>query len=42
MPAPVDYVSWTPRIAGFATDPRLLGCRIECCGFVSTIVSALL
>jgi hypothetical protein len=25
MPAPVDYVSWTPRIAGFATDPELLG-----------------
>jgi hypothetical protein len=25
MPAPVDYVSWTPRIAGFATDPGLLG-----------------
>jgi len=24
MPAPVDYVSWTPRIAGFATDPNLL------------------
>jgi hypothetical protein len=24
MPAPVDYVSWTPRIAGFATDPELL------------------
>jgi hypothetical protein len=24
MPAPVDYVSWTPRIAGFATDPSLL------------------
>jgi hypothetical protein len=24
MPAPVDYVSWTPRIAGFATDPKLL------------------
>jgi hypothetical protein len=23
MPAPVDYVSWTPRIAGFATDPQL-------------------
>jgi hypothetical protein len=23
-PAPVDYVSWTPRIAGFATDPELL------------------
>jgi hypothetical protein len=27
MPAPVDYVSWTPRIAGFATDPSLLGMR---------------
>jgi hypothetical protein len=25
MPAPVDYVAWTPRIAGFATDPQLLG-----------------
>jgi hypothetical protein len=25
MPAPVDYVSWTPRIAGFATTPALLG-----------------
>ena len=25
VPAPVDYVSWTPRIAGFATDPELLG-----------------
>lgn len=24
MPAPVDYVSWTPRIAGFATDPAML------------------
>ena len=24
MPAPVDYVSWTPRIAAFATDPLLL------------------
>jgi len=24
MPAPVDYVSWTPRIAGFATNPALL------------------
>jgi len=24
MPAPVDYVSWTPRIAGFVTDPNLL------------------
>jgi hypothetical protein len=23
-PAPVDYVLWTPRIAGFATDPKLL------------------
>jgi hypothetical protein len=27
MPAPVDYVSWTPRIAGFATNPQLLGIR---------------
>ena len=25
VPAPVDYLSWTPRIAGFATAPRLLG-----------------
>jgi hypothetical protein len=25
MPAPVDYVSWTPRIAGFVTTPALLG-----------------
>jgi len=24
MPAPVDYVSWTQRIAGFATAPQLL------------------
>jgi hypothetical protein len=24
MPAPVDYLSWTQRIAGFATDPQLL------------------
>jgi hypothetical protein len=24
LPAPVDYVSWTQRIAGFATDPDLL------------------
>jgi hypothetical protein len=24
VPAPVDYLSWTPRIAGFATDPELL------------------
>jgi len=23
VPAPVDYLSWTPRIAGFATDPAL-------------------
>jgi hypothetical protein len=27
LPAPVDYVSWTPRIAGFATDPNLLAMR---------------
>jgi hypothetical protein len=27
MPAPVDYISWTQRIAGFATDPQLLGLR---------------
>ncbi|PWT80638.1 MAG: hypothetical protein C5B58_11215 [Acidobacteria bacterium] len=25
MPAPVDYVSWTPRIAGFATSSTLVG-----------------
>jgi hypothetical protein len=25
MPAPVDYVSWTLRIAGFATNPQMLG-----------------
>jgi hypothetical protein len=25
MPAPVDYLSWTPRIAGFATAPEMLG-----------------
>jgi len=24
VPAPVDYLSWTQRIAGFATDPELL------------------
>jgi hypothetical protein len=24
VPAPVDYVSWTERIAGFATNPELL------------------
>jgi len=24
MPAPIDYLSWTPRIAGFATDPNLM------------------
>src|SRR5271166_4272849 len=24
LPAPVDYVSWTRRIAGFATDPNLM------------------
>ena len=24
VPAPVDYVSWTPRIAGFVTAPALL------------------
>jgi hypothetical protein len=27
IPAPVDYVSWTQRIAGFATDPELLGLK---------------
>jgi hypothetical protein len=25
--APVDYLSWTPRIAGFATNPGLLGLK---------------
>jgi len=24
LPAPVDYLSWTPRTAGFATDPNLM------------------
>ena len=24
MPAPVDYLSWTPRTAGFATSPELM------------------
>jgi len=24
VPAPVDYVSWTPRIAGFVTSSELL------------------
>jgi hypothetical protein len=24
VPAPIDYLSWTPRIAGFATDPSLM------------------
>jgi hypothetical protein len=24
MPTPVNYVSWTPRIAGFATNPQLI------------------
>jgi hypothetical protein len=24
VPAPVDYLSWTQRIAGFATDPQLM------------------
>jgi hypothetical protein len=27
MPAPVDYVSWTPRIAGFVTSSALLGLK---------------
>jgi hypothetical protein len=27
MPAPIDYLSWTDRIAGFATDPRLMKVR---------------
>jgi hypothetical protein len=25
LPAPVDYLSWTQRIAGFGTDPQFLG-----------------
>jgi hypothetical protein len=24
LPAPIDYLSWTQRIAGFATDPALV------------------
>jgi hypothetical protein len=24
LPAPVDYLSWMQRIAGFATDPQLM------------------
>jgi hypothetical protein len=24
LPAPVDYLSWTQRIAGFATNPQLI------------------
>src|SRR5260370_19542670 len=24
LPAPVDYLSWTERVAGFATDPHLM------------------
>src|SRR5208337_4697564 len=24
LPAPVDYLSWTQRVAGFATDPELM------------------
>lgn len=27
LPAPVDYLSWTQRIAGFATDPQFMGMR---------------
>ncbi len=27
LPAPVDYLSWTQRIAGFATDPEFMGMR---------------
>lgn len=27
LPTPVDYLSWTPRIAGFATDPQLMTLR---------------
>jgi hypothetical protein len=27
LPAPVDYLSWTPRIAGFATDPQMMAHR---------------
>src|SRR5713101_5496983 len=27
LPAPVDYLSWTQRIAGFVTDPQLMALR---------------
>jgi hypothetical protein len=27
VPAPVDYISWTQRIAGFTTDPQLMALR---------------
>jgi len=27
LPAPVDYLSWTQRVAGFATDPQLMALR---------------
>jgi hypothetical protein len=27
LPAPVDYLSWTQRIAGFVTDPSLMAHR---------------
>lgn len=27
LPAPIDYLSWTQRIAGFATDPHLMVLR---------------
>ena len=27
MPAPVDYVSWTERVAGFATSPTFQGAQ---------------
>src|ERR1700722_5013851 len=27
LPAPVDYLSWTQRIAGFATAPQLVGAQ---------------
>ncbi len=27
LPAPVDYLSWTQRTAGFATDPNLMAMR---------------
>ena len=33
VPAPVDYVSWTPRIAGFVTTPALLALQTAYFGF---------